>query len=166
VRNLIGANMSFRREAIERAGGFRSDVGRVGTTMLHCDDTEFCIRLSRCWPTGIFLHEPSAVVHHRVPAARMRWQYFQVRCFTEGEAKAHVSRLVGARQGLSTERGYVLGALPSGIARGLADAVVRRDLNGPLRACAIVAGLALTCAGYLNGRLLGRVALRAAPVAT
>ena len=31
VRNLIGCNMSFRREVFEGVGGFRSGIGRVGT---------------------------------------------------------------------------------------------------------------------------------------
>jgi glucosyl-dolichyl phosphate glucuronosyltransferase len=155
VRNLIGANMSFRRAAIDAVGGFRAEVGRIGAQMLHCEDTEFCIRLQQHWPDAILLHEPAAIVHHRVPAGRTRWAYFRVRCYTEGQAKARVSRMVGARDGLSSERGYVVQALPRGVARGLVDAVIRHDVSGPLRAGAIVAGLALTGAGYLTYRLLG-----------
>jgi GT2 family glycosyltransferase len=155
VRNLIGANMSFRRAAIDAVGGFRAEVGRIGAQMLHCEDTEFCIRLQQHWPDAILLHEPAAIVHHRVPAGRTRWAYFRVRCYTEGQAKARVSRMVGARDGLSSERGYVVRALPRGVARGLFDAVVRHDISGPLRAGAILAGLALTGAGYLTYRLLG-----------
>jgi GT2 family glycosyltransferase len=152
VRNLIGANMSFRRHAIEALGGFRTDVGRVGTQMLHCEDTEFCIRLRQRWPDAILLYDASALVRHRVPAVRTRWPYFQVRCYTEGQAKARVSRMVGSKDGLETERNYVLRALPQGVFRGVADAVVHRDGAGLLRAGAIVVGLLLTGAGYVAGR--------------
>ena len=30
VRNLMGCNMSFRREVFERVGGFAEDIGRIG----------------------------------------------------------------------------------------------------------------------------------------
>jgi len=36
IRNLIGCNMSFRREAFHVAGGFREDIGRIGTRPLGC----------------------------------------------------------------------------------------------------------------------------------
>jgi glucosyl-dolichyl phosphate glucuronosyltransferase len=153
VRNLIGANMSFRREVIGSLGGFSSHVGRVGKQLVHCEETEFCIRLKQRLPDAVLVHEPRAIVEHRVPAGRTRWGYFSARCYTEGQSKARVSRMVGARDGLSRERGYVLRTLPRGIARSLADVVVRRDRAGSLRAAAIVAGLTLTGAGYLQGRV-------------
>ncbi len=47
VRNLLGGNMSFRREQFDVVGGFRSDIGRgAGKRPLGCEETEFCIRLS------------------------------------------------------------------------------------------------------------------------
>ena len=41
--------------AIPQDGGFRTDVGRVGTQMLHCEDTEFCIRARQRWPDAVLL---------------------------------------------------------------------------------------------------------------
>lgn len=156
VRNLIGANMSFRRDALQEIGGFRSGFGQVGTSMLRCDDTEICIRAQRRWPQRLFLYEPRARIHHRVPASRARWGYFRSRCYTEGSAKALLAQLVGSRAGLATERAYTLQTLPSGAVRALADSIRRGDPSGPLRAGAIAAGLALTAAGYLVGATSGR----------
>jgi GT2 family glycosyltransferase len=153
VRNLIGANMSFRRGAIESVGGFLSGFGQVAESMLRCDDTEFCIRLGRRLPDGIILYEPVARVRHHVPDARTSWRYFRRRCYTEGLAKAQVSRLVGTSEGLSTERRYTLRTLPSGIGHGIADGLVGRDPAGLARSGAIVAGLAITTAGYGVGRV-------------
>ena len=46
IRNLMGGNASFRREAFDVAGGFRSGIGRSGGKRpLGCEETEFCIRL-------------------------------------------------------------------------------------------------------------------------
>lgn len=152
VRNLIGANMSFRRELFTAVGGFRSAIGRVGTHPVGCEETELCIRIRQRWPERILLHRPAARVLHRVPAARGRWRYFRARCYGEGISKALVRQFVGARDGLSSERAYTLRTLPRGAVRGLAD-TLRGDLRGLLRAGAIVAGLAITSAGFVRGTL-------------
>src|SRR5688572_30210695 len=44
VRNLIGCNMSFRREVFSSVGGFRNGIGRIGTLPVGCEETELCIR--------------------------------------------------------------------------------------------------------------------------
>jgi hypothetical protein len=89
-----------------------------------------------------------------VPAARARWGYFRSRCYNEGRSKALVARLVGAHDGLATERSYTLRTLPQGVAGGLADAL-GGDGAGLLRAGAIIAGLLITAAGYLAGKAEG-----------
>lgn len=151
VRNLIGANMSFRRAAIAAAGGFRDGVGQVGAGMLRCDDTEFCIRLGQAMPDRVIVYEPGARVFHHVTPARARWGYFRRRCYTEGKAKALIARLVGGRDGLASERAYTLRTLPRAVAREVAAAFSRRDARNLARAGTIVAGFALTTAGYLVG---------------
>ena len=155
VRNLIGANMSFRREVFARVGGFRSGLGRLGTRPLGCEETELCIRVRQRWPRAVMLYEPLARVQHRVAPHRARWAYFRARCYAEGLSKALVSRYVGAADGLATERTYTMQTLPGGVRRGVADAL-RGDPSGCTRTAAIVAGLAITAAGYLEGRLAHR----------
>jgi GT2 family glycosyltransferase len=152
VRNLIGCNMSFRREVFDAVGSFRSGMGRVGQIPLGCEETEFCIRLRQRWPSSTLLYTPEARVQHRVPASRTAWAYFRARCYSEGLSKAQVTHLVGAGDGLSTERAYTLRTLPSGMLQGL-TAALRGDLAGLARAGAIGAGLALTASGYLMGKL-------------
>jgi glycosyltransferase involved in cell wall biosynthesis len=152
VRNLIGCNMSFRREVFETIDGFKGGIGRLGSRPLGCEETEFCIRALQRWPDRVFLYEPNARVHHRVPPSRSRWSYFHSRCYAEGLSKALVTQFVGAGDGLASERDYVLRALPRGVLRGLAGALLGRDLAGLGRAGAIVAGLTITTAGYVAGR--------------
>lgn len=152
VRNLIGCNMSLRREVFEQVGGFRSGIGRIGTRPVGCEETELCIRVRQRWPQRPMLYLPQARVLHRVTQARGRWAYFRSRCYAEGLSKALVAQLVGTRDGLASERTYTLQTLPRAFVRGL-GAALRGDPSGPLRAMAIVVGLALTTAGYLHGRL-------------
>jgi glycosyltransferase involved in cell wall biosynthesis len=155
VRNLIGCNMSFRREVFEGVGGFLSGIGRVGTYPVGCEETELCIRAGRRWPSRALLYEPRARVQHRVTASRARWSYFRARCYAEGLSKDLVAQAVGAADGLAMERSYTLHTLPGSVLRGVADAL-RGDPSGCARAAAIVVGLGMTAAGYLEGRLSHR----------
>ncbi len=150
VRNLIGCNMSFRREVFATVGGFRNGMGRVGTRPVGCEETELCIRIRQQWPHASLRYEPQARVLHHVPTVRAGWGYFRARCYAEGLSKAQVAHFVGAEQGLATERTYTLRTLPLGVLRGLRD-LLRLDASGLLRALAIVAGLLITTLGYLCG---------------
>lgn len=152
VRNLIGANMSFRRDVFDEIGTFRLSYG--------CDETDFCIQVRQRWPTKILLYKPEAKVFHRVPASRANWRYFRSRCYFEGGSKAVVSWLVGAQDGLSSERAYTFRTLPRGVICGLKETILDRNQSGFARASAIVAGLAITTSGYLIGKLFVRDAAR------
>jgi hypothetical protein len=87
--------------------------------------------------------------HHRIPAGRTNWRYFRLRCFAEGLSKAQVARFVEAKDGLSTERIYIV-RTPL---RGMIDGIVRRDGEALVRAGAIAAGLAITVVGYATGTI-------------
>lgn len=153
VRNLIGCNMSFRREVFAAVGGFRNGIGRVGTRPVGCEETELCIRIQQHWPHARLHYEPQAVVRHHVPAKRATWHYFRARCYAEGLSKALVTHFVGAQQGLATERSYVLRTLPLGVIHGLFALGRRADGGGLLRALAIMAGLLITTFGYSVGKV-------------
>jgi glycosyltransferase involved in cell wall biosynthesis len=160
VRNFLGCNMSFRREAFALAGDFNPMIGRVGSSPVGCEETEFCIRVARRAPNRLLMYEPSARVVHRVPLNRGTWRYFRSRCYSEGVSKAIVSDLAGSGAALAIERRYALVTLPVGVARNLVGTVLNRDLAGPIRASAIVCGLAITTIGYLQRRVSGRRARR------
>ncbi|MDX6426583.1 MAG: glucosyl-dolichyl phosphate glucuronosyltransferase, partial [Gaiellaceae bacterium] len=137
VRNLIGANMSLRRTTLAAVAGFRSGIGRIGTRPVGCEETELCIRALQRWPGRRFVYEPQARVSHRVDAARTGWRYFLRRCYAEGQSKAQVARLCGARDALATERAYTLRVLPLGAVDALREAVRRRRPAHALAAAAI-----------------------------
>ena len=156
VRNLIGANMSLRREVFDAVGGFREGIGRVGTRPLGCEETELCIRANRRWPDRFFVIQPSARVHHTVRPERARWRYFLSRCYAEGLSKAQVASFEGMTSGLASERTHAIKALPRGVVRGVADTIVSGDPSGIVRGMVIVLGLCVTTAGFLRGMLTER----------
>ncbi|MFD9940591.1 glycosyltransferase family 2 protein [Nonomuraea sp. NPDC059023] len=154
VRNVMGGNAAFLREAVTGVGGFHSGIGRSvqgrKSRPLGCEETEFCIRLTQRRPGSVMLFEPRALIGHKVPRQRETFSYFRSRCYAEGLSKALVTREVGAQDGLSSERAHALKALPKGALRGLGEAL-RGDPGGLGRAGAIVIGLAWTAWGYAVG---------------
>jgi glucosyl-dolichyl phosphate glucuronosyltransferase len=153
VRNLVGANMSFRKAAFDHVGGFAEQMGRIGERLLGCEDTEFAIRLTQANPDAIILYEPSSQVEHHVAQQRASLGYFIRRCLAEGISKAEVSRRVGVSRALSAERRYALRVLPRGIWNGFHDTATG-DPWGVARSVAIVLGLFATVAGYCVGTVI------------
>jgi glycosyltransferase involved in cell wall biosynthesis len=149
VRNMIGANMSVRRDVLDALGGFSEDLGRL-------EETDFCIRGRQRFPEGIWRYWPGAVVTHSVTPQRATWAFFRARCYNEGVAKASMVLGTGRHAGLESERRYVRWILPTGVAReclrGLGG-----DPGGPARAIAIVVGLTWTTAGFIRGWLARRL---------
>ncbi|MBJ7339227.1 glycosyltransferase [Mycolicibacterium sp.] len=155
VRNLIGANASFRRELFDD-GGFVTGIGRSANVNrpVGCEETEFCIRAGKARPNGVFLFDDRAAVTHRVPAARQSFAYFRTRCYSEGLSKAQVTSVAGVETGLASEWSYSTVTLPLGVLKGL-FAAARGDLAGLQRAAAIVIGLGYTTVGYVIGTISG-----------
>ncbi|MFE5714128.1 glycosyltransferase family 2 protein [Streptomyces sp. NPDC056501] len=156
VRNVLGGNASFRRTAFDAAGGFATGIGRDGDRRpLGCEETELCIRLAKALPGAILLIDDRAVIHHKVPAVRERFGYFRTRVYAEGLSKALVAQSVGAQKGLESERRYTTRVLPSGVLRGVGDALRGRS-GGAGRAGAIVTGVTVAAGGYALGTLRAR----------
>jgi glycosyltransferase involved in cell wall biosynthesis len=154
VRNLLGGNMSFRREVFAiNDDGFRADIGRSASKRpLGCEETEFCIRLTQRSPGTVLVMDHRAIVWHFVSDKRCRFSYFLSRCYAEGISKAQVTANVGSGDGLSNERAYVTRTLPLGVLRGVADAF-RGHPAGLGRAGTIIAGLGMTGIGYIGAKL-------------
>ena len=151
VRNLVGANMSFRRAPLVEVGGFSHDLGRVGSLPVGCEETDLSIRVHQRWPEAEILYDPEAKVEHVVPATRGTVRYFVDRCRAEGRSKAVLTGMVGSDDGLSSERSYVRRTLPLGVLRGFRDAL-RGEAGGLGRAAMIFLGLAATSVDYLRVR--------------
>ena len=151
VRNVLGGNATFRRSVFDTVGGFAIGIGRDGDKRpLGCEETELCIRLTQTLPEAVLLLDDRAVIHHKVPAARERFVYFRRRTYAEGLSKALVTRHVGMRKGLESERRYTTRVLPAGVARGVRD-FLRGRRGGAGRAAAIVTGVASAAMGYAVG---------------
>lgn len=86
----IGANLAVRRDAIDRIGGWRTDLGKVDNSLIAGEDHELCVRLYRA---GLYfgLYDPGIVVRHFVPASRLTRQYFRRWFYWHGRTMARMS---------------------------------------------------------------------------
>jgi glucosyl-dolichyl phosphate glucuronosyltransferase len=153
IRNPLGCNMAFRRQALLAAGGFCTTFGKRGRTLQTCDETELGLRLEQVHGPGRIIYVPDASVHHFVPAARISWRLLARRSVSEGLAKGRLRRLYDRTTTLRTERSYVrlmlLGALP----RLLRDGIRARDRDRAAGALAISFSLLTTAFAFVAGFL-------------
>ena len=70
----FGNNMAFRKQMLEKYGGFRTDLGPRPGSEIRSEDTEFGRRLLDARER--LRYEPSAVVYHAVPEIRVQKKYF------------------------------------------------------------------------------------------
>ena len=139
--HLIGANMSARRSALREVGGFHSD---------HEDDMDMSHRIAHAQYR--VLYEPLAIVHHFVPTARTKWQYFWRRCYFVNQAKVQVFANMQEASSLQAELTFVRRTLTMGVQAEIRH-VIRGDLYGLARIGAMIAGIALAGLGHLSGKL-------------
>jgi glycosyltransferase involved in cell wall biosynthesis len=69
----FGANVSYRREALERIGYFNVQMGRVGTDASGGEDLDAEYRIAQAG--GEIYYTPDASVRHIIMPDRMRWSH-------------------------------------------------------------------------------------------
>ena len=89
----FGANIAFRREALEAAGGFPEHLGRTGTSLLSGEESA-AIEAVRDAGWRIVLH-PDAAVDHAVPGSRCVSRYYWQRLWWAGVTRARMRRSRG-----------------------------------------------------------------------
>lgn len=83
-RAPFGASMAFQKSVFEKYGGFRTDLGRSGKSLIGNEDTEFGMRLIA---GGLrVLYVPQAIVYHPVLKERLTKGYFRSYWFGLGRA--------------------------------------------------------------------------------
>jgi hypothetical protein len=90
LRLPIGANLAVRRSALERVGGWRTDLGRVDNSLVCGEDRELCVQLFRA---GLYegIYDPELTVRHYVPVERMSRRYFRRWFFWHGRTLARMA---------------------------------------------------------------------------
>ena len=148
VRNLVGANMSLRRAVLDEVGGFRHELGRVGTIPAGCEETDLCIRVGKRWPEGQIVYDPEAAVDHFVPRAAANAATSPRAAAARDGRRRSLAGMVGSDRdssGALLRAPHPAAGRPARHRRGPA-----RRLGGIARATAIVSGLLTTTRGYAS----------------
>ncbi len=156
VRNVIGANASFRRKLFAE-GGFASDIGRTAlisrrSGVRRPNSASAPTRPTRTGCSSSTTPPRSPTTFRPHGRAFLLPDPLLFRGAVQGSGDP--TRRRGSR--LSSERTYTRVALPTGVARGIGD-TFRGQAAGLLRAAAIVIGLGYTTFGYLVGTASGRL---------
>jgi glycosyltransferase involved in cell wall biosynthesis len=153
VRNPIGASMALRAGVLAEVGPFSTDLGRVGTLPVGCEETELGIRINGAGHRIVLADR--SVVDHFVPAQRASVRYVLRRCYSEGISKAAVRRLaarVPDSDALGPERSYV-GVLLRAVLRAPLTALRQRDAQRAAPIVLVPAAGVAAVAGFVRASL-------------
>ena len=90
-----GANMAFRREALEKVGTFDPRLGVVGRKLYRGEETDL---IERALKLGLKIaYDPALTVFHRIGTDRVRKAYFRKLFFDAGQGRALMSPVDGRR---------------------------------------------------------------------
>jgi glucosyl-dolichyl phosphate glucuronosyltransferase len=88
-----GANVVYRRDALEAAGGFHEQLGRKGQSLLSGEETLLNVTLTSQGEQ--FYYSPQAWVRHWVPKERINPEWLVQRSYWQGRSVALVDTIVG-----------------------------------------------------------------------
>jgi glycosyltransferase involved in cell wall biosynthesis len=83
---LGGGNIAFPRRLLAEIGGFRNDLGRIGTRLLSSE--EILVRQQLEAQGHPCFYHPEIQVWHHVPTERMTQAWFRRRCYWQGVSNA------------------------------------------------------------------------------
>ncbi len=86
----LGVNLAFRRETFDRAGFWNPELGRKAGTLMGQEVREWMLRARDAGLRGNYA--PKMVVHHVIPAERLRKRYFRKWSYWHGVSRAMLYR--------------------------------------------------------------------------
>lgn len=87
---LMGGNAVFRRAALERAGPYATEIGRIGTVPLAGEDDDMYRRLLATGARGFY--RPDLIIYHHIPPERLTKEYYRRWCFWRGVSCGFLDR--------------------------------------------------------------------------
>lgn len=80
--NVLGGNISVRKEVLLKVGGFRSVLGRGLTGLLSNEEKDFCHRIQQSG--GTVMYTPHALVYHKIQPERLNEAFLLRRAYWQG----------------------------------------------------------------------------------
>lgn len=161
VRNGYGTNISFRREAFDSCGAFKSSLGvekgwgKSDWRRPGAKETEFSIRVTHKTGKRIIYH-PNIKVKHRVYRYRLSTSFIARRSYWEGYAKAWLNKWsrISDRKVLATEYD-LLRRILFNLVPGLLGLLFKHPITALRRLWVTVLALSCVAGGYFGYHLSG-----------
>ena len=152
VRNLIWANMSFKKELCEQIGYIRTDMGAIGKKARAGDEVEYCLRMKHYNPDQKIIYEPRAIVFHKVLQHKSTFIHLISCSFNHGISKGISRKILKlySKNTLSTENNYLQYLLHRSILMRLKRL---NHKNSLFQLSSIITSLVMFGTGYLCGIL-------------
>jgi glycosyltransferase involved in cell wall biosynthesis len=93
VRNTFGPNMTFKREVLNKVGGFDEKTGKDKLKLMQGEESEICSRIREKYGRSMY-YDPDIVVHHHVSKEQTQLGYLIRRSFYQGISKGYMSKNV------------------------------------------------------------------------
>lgn len=90
-QGLVGANMSFPKRLLEEVGGFTSQLGRKGDSLLSNAESHLILKI-KAKGFKEYYH-PEILVEHLIPAGRLKKDWFKKRYYWQGISDARLNYL-------------------------------------------------------------------------
>lgn len=90
---VCGANLAFRRDALNSVGGFRNELGRIGDRLIGGEET-LAVRLLLRSGFDV-IYDPSVRVKHRIPRERLTLEWIRKRAYWEGVTLSAMLKATG-----------------------------------------------------------------------
>lgn len=81
-----GANIAFRRLVLNELGGFPTNLGRIGKTLLSGEEVALCMKIEECGYR--IAYAPNAIIYHKIPPERLTKRWFYKRTYWQGRSEA------------------------------------------------------------------------------
>ena len=86
--DIVGCNMSFRRDVFEHLGQFNLELGYSGDYQAGNEENDFLRRIEQAG--GAIVHSPKPWLYHLIESDKLTREYFLRRYFNQGVADAHL----------------------------------------------------------------------------
>lgn len=110
VRNTFGPNMSFRRGVLESVGYFEERLGFNRSSSYRAyiggEEQELGLRIIEKYGMGM-IYNPEAIVHHEIPAAKIKLSTLIKRAFYFGVSKRIILRINRLKNNMDVEKSYL-----------------------------------------------------------
>jgi GT2 family glycosyltransferase len=148
VRNTYGSNISYRREAFLKVGGYDTNTGRKGDKHIQAHEAPVGIRLLEEFGQGM-VYTQDAVVYHTLFEYRGEFRWLLFRSFWQGYSKRIMDTLYPEAPDAKGE--YLWWLFTERVPRRLHGLVLSPSVAAVKQLTAITAFTAAVGLGYLYG---------------